>query len=270
MARKNISIDELKAIQVEILQSVHDFCIANNLKYSLSFGSLLGAIRHKGFIPWDDDIDIMMPRKDYEALISKFNHPYYKLYDHRTTAEYAKPYAKLADSRTMLIENSDALNMGISIDIFPVDDLFDTQEECLALIRQIAPWKTRYRMKLLKPGKKNVWWKRIAIRLSKLLVMGQSLKQLANKQYELAIQPKNQQSEYVGILLSNDRGAAAERLFFHRSMFENYQALPFEDRKFMCINDYDTHLKQVYGDYMTPPPNKERTSPHTLCDIYWI
>ena len=69
---KEIQIDELKSIQLAILEYVHDFCIKNNIRYSLCGGTLIGAVRHKGYIPWDDDIDIIMPRDDYEKFCSLF------------------------------------------------------------------------------------------------------------------------------------------------------------------------------------------------------
>ena len=70
---KQIFIEEMRKLQISILLYVHDFCKENNIRYSLSGGTLLGAVRHKGYIPWDDDIDIMMPRPDYERFVNEFN-----------------------------------------------------------------------------------------------------------------------------------------------------------------------------------------------------
>ena len=79
---KEISIEESKRIQLDILKLIHEYCYNNGLKYTLAYGSMLGAVRHKGFIPWDDDIDIAIMRSDYEKLISGFEHEYIKIYDY--------------------------------------------------------------------------------------------------------------------------------------------------------------------------------------------
>ena len=73
---KAILPEELNVIQLDILDDIHQFCVNNNIRYSLAFGSLIGAIRHHGYIPWDDDIDIMMPRPDYDVFINSFNGAY--------------------------------------------------------------------------------------------------------------------------------------------------------------------------------------------------
>lgn len=107
MPMKHIDIDELKQIQFDILVAVHDFCVEHDLKYTLAFGTLLGAVRHKGYIPWDDDIDIAMCRKDYDFFVSHFNgtSDFYKVYDIRTDEDYVYGFAKVADTRTVLVEN---------------------------------------------------------------------------------------------------------------------------------------------------------------------
>jgi len=267
---KTISIEELKQIQIEIMQSVHDFCQTHQLRYSLAYGTLLGAVRHKGFIPWDDDIDILMPRADYERFRAEFKHPYYKMYDFRSDPEYALPYGKVADTRTLLKENTEIMDLGIDIDIFPIDNLFNTEEECFAFIESQTPLKRKFRMKMLRPSPKNVWWKRIAIRLSKLLVLNTSLREVTRQRYQAIDQLTDDHSRYVAMVAGQEYGNRATRALFLRETFDHYVELPFEDRHFMAIADYDRHLTAIYGDYMTPPPPGQRTSPHTLNEIYWL
>lgn len=267
---KEITIDELKQIQLDIMQAIHDYCQQHGLRYSLAYGSLIGAIRHKGFIPWDDDIDIMMPRPDYEQLVSGFKHPYYQLYDFCHDTDYVQPYGKVADTRTMLEENTNARNLGINIDIFPIDNMFDSPEECTTFLTRIRSIKRHFRMKLLRPSKKNVWWKRIAIRLCKLLVLGQSMRGITQQQVNLVSTLTNQDSRYVAIVNCNDCTNNFLHSFWPREWFESYIITDFEDRKFQIIAAYDSHLRQLFGDYMTPPPSSQRTSPHSLNKIYWI
>lgn len=267
--KRSISIDELKALQIEILQAVHDYCQEHELCYSLAYGTLIGAIRHKGYIPWDDDIDLMMPRDDYERFLNGFSHPYLKAYDCKRCEPYVLPFAKVADTRTVLEENSNTMQLGINIDIFPLDDLYDTREESVAFVRSLAPLKRKYRMKILRPSKKNVWWKRIAIRLSKLLVAHYDLKRLVMAQYIFIDRLLGKTSKYMSMVSGNEYGEAAERSIFEREVFDEYIVVPFEDRQFYAIAQYDKFLTTVYGDYMTPPAASEQTSPHTLNGVYW-
>lgn len=267
---KSITTDELKTIQLDIMQAVHDYCIQQGLHYSLAYGTLIGAVRHKGFIPWDDDIDIMMPRADYEKLVSGFKHPYYSLHDFANDPQYVHPYAKVDDTRTLLEENTNANNLGVNIDIFPVDNLFDTDEECIAFLTEIRRIKKRFRMKLLRPSKKNVWWKRIAIRLVKVLVAGETLRSITQKQLKKVESLTNNHSKYVAVVNCNDCSDGYLHSYWRRELFDHYITLPFEDRQFQAIEGFDEQLSQLFGNYMTPPPASQRTSPHTLNQIYWL
>lgn len=270
MMTREINIEELKSIQLDIMQAIHEYCLDQHLQYSLAYGTLIGAIRHKGFIPWDDDIDIMMPRKDYDKLVSGFSHPYYRLHDFSIDKEYVHPYAKVEDSRTMLIENTNAKNIGINIDIFPIDNMFDKPEDCISFLSEIRKIKKRFRMKLLRPSKKNVWWKRIAIRLSKIMVCNQSLREITQKQINKVSTLTNEKSRFVAIVNCNDCSDVYLHSFWRREIFAEYKTVPFEDRQFQIISAYNEQLKQLFGDYMTPPPVEKRSSPHTLNNIYWI
>lgn len=265
---KTINIEELKAIQLEILQSVHDFCQDHNLKYALAFGTLLGAVRHKGYIPWDDDIDIMMPREDYEQFVKSYKHSIYKIYDYRYDKEYSYPYAKVADTRTILLENVNTKDIGINIDIFPLDVLADTKEEAVKFLQSLTPLKTKYRMKLLKPSPKNVWWKRVAIVLSKLLVVNTSLKSLSQEISLRVSNNPNKDAAYLGTPAGTDPYAINN--IYEREHFDSYISLPFEGRCFMAPVGYDKILSNYYGDYMQLPPVEKRTSPHSLNQVYWI
>ena len=101
---REIKFEELKNLQLDILLSVHDFCMKNGIEYSLAAGTLIGAIRHKGYIPWDDDIDISMPRPDYDKFICTFNQPnnYYQVIAMSNDREYGFPFAKVHDTRTFV------------------------------------------------------------------------------------------------------------------------------------------------------------------------
>lgn len=268
---KKIALDEMKRIQVDILKDVHQFCIENNIHYTLIFGTLLGAIRHKGYIPWDDDIDIAMMRPDYEKFVKNYKHKdsWYHVYDFRKDKDYHNPYAKVADTRTILEENVSTKDIGINIDVFPVDYMFDTEDECRNFIQSLNKLKTLFRIKLVKPGKKNSWWKRILIRLSKIAALPWTIRDITVKEYSKIGELNHRSAQFVAIPVDPEKDAAM-RSIMPRRMFENFVQVPFEGLEFMAIADYDQWLTGMYGDYMTPPANMDRTSPHTLSNIYWI
>lgn len=159
-------------------------------------------------------------------------------------------------------------NIGINIDVFPIDNLLDDAKASVTFLKSLTSLKLRFRMKLLCPSPKNVWWKRLAIRCSKLLVLDTSLKHLSYKLDQKIVLNKNNQSKYVGI--PSDPDPYAPNAIYPRSSFENYLAVDFEDRKFNIATGYDLILKNNYGDYMQLPPIEKRISPHTLNRVFWI
>lgn len=268
---KLISTDEQKVILLDIMKQIHSFCTKNDIRYTLIYGTLLGAIRHKGYIPWDDDVDIAMPRADYEKFVKTFKSEdgIYKVYDYRQDAEYDYPYAKVADTRTILKENVCMKPIGVNVDIFPYDEMFDSDEKNAAFLKELSAVKNKYRIKLLLPSKKNKWWKRIAIRLLKVLVINKSLKDLARELCEV-IERKSCDNSTDAAILTEPSFGSCYRSICPKSYFEEYVDVDFEGEKFRAIKEYDAWLTRMYGDYMTPPPDDQKTSPHTVGDVYWI
>ena len=128
---RTITSDELRSIQLDLLQKTADFCEANGIRYFLCGGTLLGAIRHKGYIPWDDDIDIAMPRTDYDRFCMTFNQPNskYRVKSLSTHPDYNNAFAKVYDDRTMLKElHYKGIHFGVYIDVLPVDGVKDSAQ----------------------------------------------------------------------------------------------------------------------------------------------
>jgi len=268
---KPISTSELKEIQLDILKDVHHFCTTNNIRYSLIYGTLLGAIRHKGFIPWDDDVDIAMPREDYEKFIKSYKsaNGFYNLYDYRKDADYIHSYAKIADTRTIFNENVSMKPIGINIDIFPIDYLFDSVQECNKFIDKLCIYKRLFRIKLVKPSKKNSFLKRIIIRIAKVLCFPISARKLTIKGNQIIQSLFSKKAKYVGLIVESEIPPAYKSVF-PSTMFDELIKVPFENEEFYIISSYDQWLKKMYGDYMIPPPEDLRTSPHTLNNVYWL
>ncbi|MBR5413413.1 MAG: LicD family protein [Fibrobacter sp.] len=266
-----ISISEMKQIQIDILKDIHQFCEKNNLHYTLIFGSLLGAIRHKGYIPWDDDIDIAMMRPDYEKFVASYSGKggIYHVYDYRNNPDYHHPYAKVADTRTILEEHTSMKDIGINIDVFPFDYLADTKEESFHLIHALDSFKKKFRIKLVKPGIKNAWWKRILIHAAKVALFAWSMKKITEEEYQVVNKLTNADAKFIGVAIDPEIDAAY-RSVYPRCMFEKFIKVPFDGEEFMVTAEYDKWLTQMYGDYMTPPRDCNKTSPHTLSNIYWI
>lgn len=252
--RRPVTIDEIRTLQLGILDAVHNFCMQHGLRYSLGGGTLLGAVRHKGYIPWDDDIDIMLPRADYERLISEFNCQGTHFAMQNAWLDSACPmmFTKIYDTRTVL-EEADRLRNGIAIDIFPIDGLPgpDQLEDYINTIETIRhnlinTTKT-YRLK---------GWKLIKYYLKKLKYPSRNkslekLKQITSS-YNFAT------SDYAGAIC----GSYGEKEHMEQSTFSAYITLPFEGRQYMAIADYNAYLTKHYGDYMKLPPKEKQVSEH--------
>ena len=135
MNRKELTTKEIQAISLEVLKQIADLCDELNLRYYLAYGTLIGAVRHKGFIPWDDDVDIMMPRPDYDKLLKYLSTnklPYLTLFNRQTCPEYPYMISRISDDRYILeMENEKSVGMGVFIDIYPLDGMGNTLEEAL-------------------------------------------------------------------------------------------------------------------------------------------
>ena len=253
---------EIKKKLINILDEFILLCKKNNLKYSLLGGSLLGAIRHQGIIPWDDDIDVGMPRSDYNKFINIANKSLkkkYKITSIYNDDSFCYPFTKLYDTETTLIEFKDYPYInGIYIDIFPLDGI----PKDLNIRRKIIPsiQKRRDAAGFLAKAEFSINYKLKhfpAFLLYHLLYKNshsalKECEELAQK-YEI-----NKEHDII-----NHYGAWGEKEISDYSWFFPLKEYIFEGRKVWGPNNYDAYLKKMYGDYMTPPPMDKRKSHHS-------
>ncbi len=260
-----IGIDELRQIQLDILKKVALFCDQNNLRYFLAGGTLLGAIRHKGYIPWDDDIDIMMPRPDYEQFLKVFHAGNCSIISYHTDPDCIYPFAKIIDDRTVMIEDVVLkTKMGVYIDVFPIDGLPDSMEESKRFLRQLDPIRNKIMAKTVVLRRRKGLVKNILIFGAKIVYLFSNYRNNIIKLDKLCQQYSYQYSNFVGAFIF---GYGIKERISKKSL-ENYILVDFEREKFRAQKGYDEYLSSIYGDYMQLPPEEKRKS-HHFFKAYW-
>lgn len=263
------SLQKIHQIQLNMLKSLHQCCRENGLRYIAISGTLLGAVRHKGFIPWDDDMDIALVREDYERLISILHEhpiPGCFLQEFRTDPHYHQPYAKLLKNDTVLIEemrkNSKARS-GIFIDIFPLDHVDDPKKPIYELRRILARFLT-----FAIWHKENCYMKRVGLR--KLLNPMAAVIAILPKKWLIALQRRlvirdHPEWNYVSNLFTCNY--TVDRLYFESADIENAEETPFENAMICVPKNWDACLRRLYKDYMKLPPESKRSSGHDVIEV---
>ena len=249
-------LDELHDVQVEILDEIVRICENNRITYYLVGGTLLGAVRHEGFIPWDDDLDIGMPRKDYEKFKKickkELNSKYY-LQDISTDKKYWQNFLKIRKNNTLfdetMIENIET-HKGIFVDIFPYDNLnkfgklFNLK---WIIIKNLSQFCLYYRGVFKKDRVNHFTF----CKLFRIFGMHNILKFCTLFMKTC----KNKNSKY---LVTYAGSYPKEKETFERSWILPTKKIEFENKMYNCPNNSDIVLKTVYGDYMTLPPEDKR------------
>lgn len=267
---QKINLDELKKVQLDVLNEFHNICINNNIKYSLGCGTLLGAIRHKGYIPWDDDIDVYLLREEYEKfakIYTSLTEGRYKFVSLETDKKWCHAYGKFYDSETMLIEPKTRYepNIGINIDIFPLDNVPDSESAWKKYNKKRKFLQLLLTSKITKIRKDRSFAKNCFIMFLKLIAIGVSARRLGEMASKYA-------QKYDGVdtsrVFETVQGIYIKSPF-RVSCIEEVQLHQFEDKCFYIMSGYDEYLTVSYGDYMTlPPVDKRRT--HHFVDAYWL
>lgn len=260
---KKIEIDELKKIQLQILDDVVAFCDKENLTYFLAYGTLIGAIRHNGYIPWDDDIDLVMPRDDYDYFLRHYNRSTerYKVLDYEVDSKYLYPFGKVIDTETFLNENCYiGYELGVNIDIFPLDEV-DAAGKMLRherMVRKIIFFKT------MPWSNKRSLMKNIVLTLGRGVFSVVPLESLIKHTICYAKKLRGTGSEKLSVPVD---GASSVKVW-EKKWFEEMEYHQFEGKEYKIPKEYDVWLRAVYGNYMELPPEDQRESLHDI-EAYW-
>lgn len=244
--------------ELEILEKIIEICENNNIKYSLSGGSLLGAVRHKGFIPWDDDIDIVMKREDYNKFLSiaekQLQYPYFVQY-YKTEKMYNRGHAQIRNSETTAIlkyettiQGKNNYNKGIFVDIFPLDNVPNDEKERKRFVNRVD-FKKKI-ITLTRSKEKSI--KGLIKRCIKNIIMVLFDKQTQIEKFEKYVLKYNDVD-------TRQCGAIAffpKEFKYENSWFKDFVKLQFEYLEVTCVKNYDQLLKRQYGDYMKIPKDK--------------
>ena len=262
---------KVQLTQLEIAKEIRRVCDENDIRYFLSDGTFLGAVRHQGFIPWDDDMDVGMLREDYEKFCRIAPEKLGKDYVFQnwyTDPNYGLPFGKVMKRGTIYLENKKTTRLrenGFYVDIFPYDYVPEAeaaQKEMAVKLRKL------YRIQLMKcgyqpwmdNGKVN-WKKRLGYLYYQLLALGKHQQELA-KAYD-AIATQYPESGVV----CEQYGMFTPNLFHDAKIFREFGNYSFEGETFQSVRDYHGYLSRMYGDYMQLPPENERENRHQIVEI---
>ncbi len=266
MGKKELTLIEHKRIMLGLLLALDKYCTENNLRYFIAGGTLIGAVRHKGFIPWDDDADVLMPREDYEKLLKIGNttdeiqvvsvendHGYYHPF----------PHANLVDTNTIMFEDQvkKQTNKGVFVDIFPMDGLPDDINKRSWLLKKLMV------MQSILSNKIHASVGFSSIRNAAKTVLGCAVFFINEKKYSQKIndvasaysfEDSNSVTHLVALFGKPDR------FINPKSNYSDYIMLEFEGHYLRAPIGYDDVLKRSYGNYMDLPPEDERHGQHGI------
>ena len=261
---RELSLRELQLAELDLLKVFRQICEENGLYYTLAGGTLLGAVRHKGFIPWDDDIDVMMPRPDFERLLDK------KTVDLSFLPDYVRleswkdggnmPFIKMRDKRTRMDYRYSHSDKEIWIDIFPADGCPDDDSELAKLFRRVIRRRKLLLLRIAKPGDGKTFLKKILKPFAIAALAPYPIQKFC-EDYDRLVQTYDFEecSQIGGVCWGYGPG---ERI--DKERYLTPVELEFEGEMFKCPSNYDQYLEGLYGDYMVLPPPEKRTTRHDM------
>lgn len=267
---RKITTEDLKRIQIDILDEIHEICQNIGIRYTLAYGTLIGAVRHGGYIPWDDDIDLLMFSEDFYKLVDYYEtHPtrYRIAYYDTMGGQYRKLHAKVYAPDTEIDEhNSKTSGLGVNIDIFILYDIGNTESEAVRNFRKI-----RFGLESIIASNWNKYEvnhsKTVLYNIGKLFfyIMGKVIPYYLL--YEKTIEKLRSFGDHTKYVIS--LGSPYRTIDIHnRELFEKLTMISFENNLYYAIEGYDFFLTKIYGDYMKLPPEEKRITHHDFVPYY--
>lgn len=271
MVSKELGLLDKQKVSLEILQYVASFCEKHSIRYYLAYGTLLGAIRHSGFIPWDDDVDLFIPRPDYNRLLQEFdNSEPYELLSCFNTRDYVMPFSKVQNIKTaMQLPSGRIINHGLGIDLFPIDgipneyDLNDAEnvfkKENDVFVNTVQKIDT---FKFLAPRSAKEYAKMIAYQASIITgILNKKCRSISANPYDSDYDNCCRVASVVGIHSGVFRP-------FKKEWFKP-MSVGFEGLHFIAPSGYDEILSMIYPNYMQLPPKEKQVTTH-IAKYIWL
>lgn len=254
-------IKELRGVQLGILDEIHSFCTGRGLRYFLACGTLIGAVRHKGYIPWDDDLDLYMPREDYERFLEEFvsTSGHCRVLDPGKEKHYFYTFAKVVDTRTLLVETeTEGYQIGVYVDVFPVDYVTD---DIVRRRRVFRRKRLLYKIRRCKISSRNYLKSALAYWCYRLLpVSVKTLDRVIERMVVL-------REPTFTVANMTEAGPSIGGCLPAKDIEESVDIM-FEGKLYKTMIGYRDYLKRTYGDYMTLPPVSQRVT-HSF-EAYWL
>ena len=269
------TLRKVQLVQLEIAKEISRVCDENGIKYFLTGGTLLGAVRHGGFIPWDDDLDIGMFRQDYEKFLEIAPvslREQYRIIDWKSDQSYPHPMGKVIKKGTLYKESKrkDQGEQGIWVDVFPYDNIpnlnndFQARIFKLKILRGLVRAKCNYQTWHSENG---VIWSKYIKNLPFRVVSVFMKKENLIKKYE-AISTINNNKECTFVFENGPENYS--EWCFKKEIFSNLVERDFENCKFLIPEKYHEYLRAAYGDYMVLPPIEKRENQHLIVEVSFV